>query len=98
MHLTICIVLLLTVSAVLNASHAAQMAGVGNWGEALGEIAFGPLAFFFIAHVIIYYAIRAIRGREKLKSFSATKLNYIAFTLALMGILGAIAQRAGPPV
>ncbi|MBB3947277.1 type IV secretory pathway VirB2 component (pilin) [Rhizobium skierniewicense] len=80
----------------MNAPYAAQMASDGNWGEAFGQMILGPLGFFLAAHVVIYYGLRLVRGPSKLKSFSATKLNYIALSLALMGILGAVAQRANP--
>lgn len=98
MRLTICIICLLIVSGVLNAIPAAQMAGEGNWGAALGDLFVGPLAIFLIAHTLIYYALVLVRKPAGLRSFSQTKLTYISFALAVMGMLGTLADLANPPV
>ncbi|UHS55981.1 MULTISPECIES: hypothetical protein [Agrobacterium] len=98
MHLTICLILLLLVSGIFNAVSAAQLAGAGAWGEASSILIVGPLFIFFGVHAIIYYGLRLVREPSKLKSFSNTKLTYIAFAVALMGIFGDLAQRSNPPL
>ncbi len=98
MPMTICVILLLLVSAIFNSVSAAQLAGAGAWGEASSILIASPLLIFFGMHVIIYYGLRLFVEPSKLSSFSNTKLNYIAFAVALMGILGEVAQRANPPL
>lgn len=91
MHQLICVGVLLTLSFLLNAPLAARMASDGNWGEGLG-ILIGPLVFFYLVHVPLYYAVRLVRGAA-LASFTRSKLNYIAAVVGLAGILGTLAQR-----
>ncbi|WP_156462585.1 hypothetical protein [Rhizobium sp. Leaf262] len=97
MRLTICVVLLLILPGFLNAVPAAQMAGDGNWGGALGVLT-GPMIVFLCAHTLIYYGVVLVRSPAGLRSFSQTKLTYISFALALMSILGSLGDRANPPV
>jgi hypothetical protein len=92
MHQVISLFIILTVTLLLNAQMAAQMASDGNWGEAVGLLLFAPLSIFFASHTLIYYALRLIRGSSALASYSASKLNYIALVISLLGILGAVAQ------
>ncbi|MDP9835961.1 hypothetical protein J2T09_000703 [Neorhizobium huautlense] len=98
MHQLICFSILLVVAVLFNAVAAAKMASDGNWGEAVGQLFFGPLVFFYVTHSVIYFATRLIRGPAAVASYSASRLNYIAFVITLLGILGAAAQRATPPV
>lgn len=98
MHQLISVSVLVVVALLLNAQVASQMANDGNWGEAAGLLLSGPLGLFLLSHIVIYYPVRLIRGSSALASFSASKLNYIAFVISLMGILGAVAQRAQQPV
>lgn len=92
MHQVISLFIILAVTLLLNARPAAQMASDGNWGEAVGLLFFGPLSIFFASHTMIYFALRLIRGSSTLGSYSASKLNYIALGISLMGMLGAVAQ------
>ncbi|WP_421363011.1 hypothetical protein [Agrobacterium rosae] len=96
MHQVICVFVLLVVSLLLNAQWATQIANDGNWGEAIGTLLIGPLGLFYFVHTIIYYAVRLIRGPSAVATYSASKLNYIAFAVSLLGILGAVAQRVQP--
>lgn len=97
MHQAISLSILLAIAVLLNAPLAARMAADGNWGEAVGNVFFGPIVFFYIVHSLIYYAVRILRGPSAVAAYAASKLNYIAFVISLLGILGAVAQRATPP-
>lgn len=96
MHQLICFSILFVVAVLLNVATASRMASDGNWGEAVGRLFFGPLAFFYIIHSVIYVATRLIRGPEAVAPYASSKLNYIAFVITLLGIVGAAAQRATP--
>lgn len=97
MHQTICVAILLSVAALLNAPLAAKMAADGNWGEAAGRMFAGPIIVFYIVHTLVYYVMRLMRGRTAISTYAASRLNYIAFTITLLGILGAVARYARPP-
>lgn len=97
MHQAISVSILLAIAVLLNAPLAAKMATNGNWGEAIGSVLFGPLVFFYVVHSLIYYAVRFLRGKSAVAAYSASKLNYIALVISLLGILGAAAQRMTPP-
>jgi hypothetical protein len=98
MHQAICVAVLLTVAVLLNGPLAARMAADGNWGEAVGRLFFGPAVFFYIVHSVIYYAVRISRGPAAVATYAASKLNYIALVISLLGIIGAVAQRVTTPV
>ncbi len=94
MHQLISIAILLAVAFLFNAPLAANMASAGQWGEAVGRLFVGPVAFFYIAHSVVYYATRAARGADKVGTYAGSRLNYVALVITLLGILGALAQRA----
>ncbi|MGV1834156.1 hypothetical protein ACQZ6C_05300 [Rhizobium rhizogenes] len=98
MRQVICVGVLLIVAVLLNAPMAAKMAGDGNWGEAVGSMLFAPIVVFYFVHSLVYYATRFLRGPAAVATYATSKLNYIAFVISLLGVLGAVAQRMTPPV
>lgn len=97
MRQAVCVIILLAIAVLLNAPSAAQMAGDGNWGEAAGNLILGPIVIFYIVHSLIYYPVYALRGPAAVAPYTTSKINYIAFAISLLGVLGAVAQRAAPP-
>lgn len=93
MHQTIAIGISLAIAVLLHGPLAAAEVSDGNWGSALGNLIFGPLVIFFLVHTIVYFLSRMIRGREKLASFSGSRLNYIAAAITILGILGSVANQ-----
>jgi hypothetical protein len=96
MHLTICFYVLLVAAGWLNSPEAAAMTDEGDWSRSLCRFVLAPLASFLLLHAGIYYGVERARGPSKLKSVYETRLVYISFALALMGLLGTLADRANP--
>ena len=93
MHQLISFTIVFLAAVALNLKSAAIDASNGNWGEGLGNLVFGPLVFFYGVHTIIYFAVRLVRGRDAIAAYSASRVNYIAAVVTLLGVLGAAANR-----
>lgn len=86
--------LTILVAVVLNLKTAAMMASVGNWGEAVGSMFFGPIVFFLIVQVVLFHATRLVRGSQAVAKFTTSRLNYISGLITLLGVLGAAVNPA----
>ena len=98
MHQAISVVALFVVAFLLNAPFAAMVAADGNWGEAVGSLLIGPVVFYYAVHSLVYFTARFLRGRSAVATYTASRLNYVALAISVLGVLGAAAQRAIPPV
>lgn len=92
MHQIIALFLVVGVAFLLNAPRAAALAADGLWGYAAGRLVFGPILSFFVVQTILYFIVRAIRGREGVARFSRSRLNYIAALIAVLGMVGSAAN------
>lgn len=97
MRQAISVSILVVVGVLLNATYAAKMTAVGNWGEAIGSLFFGAIVLFYIIHSLIYFTVRLLSRSKAIAGYTASKLNYIACGITLLGILGAAVQRVTPP-
>lgn len=87
---------ILTVAILfLQAGKAAEMAGLGAWGEALGRLVVGPVLVFFVVQAVLYYGSKLVRGYMG-HSFTTSRLNYVSLAITVLSILGRIAQEAPP--
>lgn len=91
MHQMIAVALPLILAFLLNGGDAAQMVSVGYWGGAMGSLLFGPLMTFYVVHTLVYFVVRLIRGKDRVGSYTRSRLNYIAAAVAMLGIVGAAA-------
>lgn len=91
MHLIISLGMILAAAFLFNAAKAAEMASIGLWGYGVGQLFVAPILVFFFLHTLIYFAVRLIRGKDKLKSYTRSRLNYIAAVVSILGILGSAA-------
>jgi hypothetical protein len=94
MHQIISLGLILATVFLFNARAAAEMASAGFWGWAVGQLFFGPVVFFFLVHTVVYLVVRLVRGKERVRSYTRSRLNYVAAVLTILGTIGAA---AGPP-
>ena len=86
--------LVLTAGLLLSARAAAIMSADGNWGGALGSLFTAPLVVFYLVHTVVYFAVRGLRGRDRIRTYAASRLNWIAAAVALLSVLASAAQRA----
>lgn len=85
---------ILTVAILLlQARTAAEMAGVGAWGEALGRLVFGPLLIFLIVQAVLFHGARLVR-RGSTSTYATSRLNYVSLAITILSILGRIAEEA----
>lgn len=91
MHQIISLGLILATAFLFNAGAAAEMASVGFWGEAVGRLFFAPIVFFYLVHTVVYFVVRLIRGKDRVRSYTRSRLNYIAAALTILGTIGAAA-------
>jgi len=92
-HQLISFTIVFVAAVALNLKSAAIAASDGNWGESVGNLVFGPLVFFFGVYTIVFFAVRLVRGKDAVAAYSASRLNYIAAVVTLLGVLGAAANR-----
>lgn len=78
---------------LLQARKAAEMAGLGAWGEALGRLVVGPVLIFFLVQAVLYYGTKLVRGHMG-HSLTTSRLNYVSLAVTILTILGRIAQEA----
>lgn len=88
------IALVLAVAFLLNVRRAAMAFGDGDWGTALGSLAVGPLLVFYAVHSVLYVAGRLLRGRDRMRAYTASRTNYAAAAVTVLGVLGAAAGPA----
>jgi hypothetical protein len=93
MHQLISFAVVFAIAVALNLRSAAIAASNGNWGEGLGNLVFAPLVFFYGVYTILFFAVRLLRGKDAVAAYSASRLNYIAAGITLLGVLGAAANR-----
>jgi hypothetical protein len=91
MHQMIALALTLIVALLLNGGAAAQMVSAGYWGGAIGSLFFGPLMTFYVVHTLVYFVVRLIRGKDRVGSYTRSRLNYVAAGLTILGVVGAAA-------
>jgi heme/copper-type cytochrome/quinol oxidase subunit 2 len=94
MHQMIALALTLIVAVLLNGGAAAQMISAGYWGGAIGSLLFGPLIVFYVVHTLVYFVVRLIRGKDRVRSYTRSRLNYVAAVVAILGVVGAAAGPA----
>lgn len=94
MHQIIALGVVLAAAFVFNARAAAIMAAEGNWGYGVGQLFFAPVVVFFFVHTLAYFLTRLVRGKDRLASYTRSRINYFAMVVALMGVLGSAAERA----
>ncbi|WP_428154532.1 hypothetical protein [Brevundimonas sp.] len=94
MHQIIAIALTLVIALLLNGVAAAQMVSVGYWGGALGALLVGPLIVFYVVHTLVYFVVRLIRGKDRVRSYTRSRINYVGTVVAILGVLGAAAGPA----
>lgn len=94
MHQIIALAVTLVVALLLNGAAAAQMVSVGYWGGALGALLVGPLIVFYVVHTVVYFVLRLIRGKDRVRSYTRSRINYVAAAVAILGVLGAAAGPA----
>lgn len=78
---------------ILQARKAAEMAGLGAWGEALGRLVVGPVLVFFVVQAVLFYGTKLVRGHMG-HSFATSRLNYVSLAITILSILGRVAQDA----
>ena len=78
---------------LLQARKAAEMAGLGAWGEALGRLVVGPFLVFLIVQAVLFYGARLSR-KGSTSTFTTSRLNYASLAITILSILGRIAEEA----
>lgn len=91
MHQVIALGVVLAAAFVFHARAAAVMASEGNWGFGVGQLFFAPVMVFFFVHTLAYFLTRLVRGKDKLRSYTRSRINYVGMVVALMGVLGSAA-------
>ncbi|MDK2748346.1 MAG: hypothetical protein KYX67_13605 [Brevundimonas sp.] len=94
MHQMIALALTLIVALLLNGGAAAQMVSAGYWGGVIGSLLFGPLIVFYVVHTLVYFVVRLIRGKDRVLSYTRSRINYVGAVVAILGVLGAAAGPA----
>ncbi|MCD9031928.1 hypothetical protein LDO32_09365 [Luteimonas sp. Y-2-2-4F] len=85
----VAIAVLLAVAFLLNVRRAATAVGDGDWGTALGSLTVGPLVVFYAVHTVLYVAGRLLRGRDRMRAYTASRTHYAAAVVALLVVVGA---------
>ncbi|MFN3876760.1 MAG: hypothetical protein ACK4MH_00120 [Brevundimonas sp.] len=94
MHQIISLGLILATAFLFNAAAAAHMASIGMWGFAVGRLFFAPIIVFYFVHTLVYFVVRLIRGKDRVRSYTRSRLNYVGAVVAILGVLGAAAGPA----
>ncbi|VXB20918.1 hypothetical protein [Brevundimonas sp. G8] len=94
MHQIIALAVTLLIALLLNGVAAAKMVSVGYWGGALGALFVGPVIVFYAVHTLVYFVVRLIRGKDRVRSYTRSRINYVAAAVAILGVLGAAAGPA----
>ncbi len=85
-HRTIALLALAVITAFVLGPQAAERAGYGDWGGAVGSM-LAPFLYFVLANLVVYVLARLVlQGR--VAGWRETRLNYVGLAVAGLALLG----------